>query len=79
MDVEDYQRLQKQVGSLQREHDRTAGALTESKKRLAEYGCTNLKQAKAKLTKLERELAGLERGFERELKAFEKEMEKGHG
>lgn len=74
--LETFQRLQRRVESLQREHDRSAGALEQVLERLqTEHDCKTIAQAKRKLAKLQQELEKEEKAFAKELEVFEQELE----
>lgn len=74
--LETFQRLQRRVETLQRDYDRSEGALTQVLERLqTEHDCQNIAQAERKLAKLEKELEKEEKAFTAELEAFEQELE----
>lgn len=74
MNLNKFERLRKRIKEVQREADKAAGALAEVKKRLAEYGCKTVVEAKKLLKKKRAESVKLHDEFDSELEAFEKEF-----
>lgn len=71
--VQEYQQLVKDVADLERKEAETEGALAQMTKALqAEHGCATLAAAKAKLAKLQAELAEAEPEADAAFKEFTK-------
>jgi len=71
MNLEEYKRLKKKVEDLQRESNRAEGKLKGLMDRLEEeQGCTSLKEADEKVTKIQDRLQKLEDKFDKALETF---------
>ena len=71
MNLEEYKRLKKKVEDLQRESNRAEGKLKGLMDRLEEeQGCTSLKEADVKVTKIQEKLEKLEKSFDTALEKF---------
>lgn len=71
MDLDEYKNLKERAEQAKREADRAAGALEQTMTRIkTEFGCATLKEARAKLAKLEVEENELGREFDTKLQAF---------
>lgn len=72
MNLDQYQRLKAKVEAARKRADKAAGALDQLKKQLKdEFGCTDLKAAKALLKKLESSEAEAERAADAAMEAFD--------
>ena len=69
--LERYTNLKRQVDDLQRERDRSLGALTELTSRLADYNCKDLAEAKRLLKRLRDEIAKRTKEHDQLLDEFE--------
>jgi hypothetical protein len=71
MKIEDYQRLSQQIDKLKEQQARDKGALEQVLARLdEEFGCKTLEQAKAVLSKLEKDNAKLIHTADQQLAEF---------
>jgi len=78
INIDDLERIKREVERKQQEKDRAEGALNEILSRLKkEYGVSSLKEAKALLKKLEQEEVEEAEKFQKAKKEFEKACE-GH-
>lgn len=74
IDLKEFQRLTEEVGRLQREADKAAGAYDEQMRRLKdEFDCDSIAEAKELLTELESEVTTAEKAYGKAVKKFEKE------
>jgi len=74
MELEQYQKLKKQVETLRSEAERAAGRLDQLMKQLGdEFGCKTLDEATAKLRALEVERTKAEQVFDKKYKLFQAE------
>lgn len=74
MKLEEYQRLKKIADEAQRQNDRVAGAIEQLRKQLRKEGCGSLEDAVVERDRIAVELKKLERTFDKESTAFEKEF-----
>jgi len=69
--VKEFERLQRLVEAKQREADQAEGAYKQLMGRLKdEFGCTTLKEAKAKLSKMEQQVQDQSAAFDKAYAAF---------
>lgn len=75
--MQKYLKLKEKAESLRRDSDRAAAAEEFQRKRLLdEFGCKSVKEAEAKLKKLQKELEDGEAEFEKVTTEFEKAWQK---
>lgn len=80
MDLKRYEKLKADCDRLQREVDRSEGALQQQMNQLLrEYECASVKEAELELQRLESELRSKEQQFHKELEAFEKRFKEMAG
>lgn len=71
MNLKEFEKLKAEVEQLQRDADRAAGALQQSKLRLcAEFDCANIAQARKLLEELEAEQAAAEKNYKKKYGEF---------